>query len=388
MRGCRAYRKPQGGRSACTGHESRRTAQPGGQRDGQVATDVGGSWDPSGALPQTGMTHGGQWLPQGQRWRPHYRQPLAPETSAKPCLCKGSGVSWGLACLLPYMTAQGVERIPRPAPRRPGYRHGYRGSQSMNGSLPPPLLQNRACHFCGTRLLSDAPFVMRHLSGCRHTAVETCDLTFRASPLRDIAPSRYGVGSSACAALLPPITCTSPPARQHIRGITLGLGFLGDPLPMGIRLAPAHDRRMRARIRLLRSQFPWLASVGRCFPPGFLAVQTGQYCRLPAPYPVPFWLQRVSLLRWVVLTMAHHTFACAAHRCLLDGIPGVRLPGSAVSPRFRPLRTSRGSGGYAVTPAPGGRDLHPHGELSYKAYGFAVCPRTSVLFRPTGRTEM
>jgi hypothetical protein len=30
--------------------------------------------------------------------------------------------------------------------------------QSMDGSLPPPLLQNRACHFCGTRLLSDAPF--------------------------------------------------------------------------------------------------------------------------------------------------------------------------------------------------------------------------------------
>src|SRR5437870_1647211 len=31
--------------------------------------------------------------------------------------------------------------------------------QSMEGSLPPPLLQNRACHFCGTRLLSDAPSV-------------------------------------------------------------------------------------------------------------------------------------------------------------------------------------------------------------------------------------
>jgi hypothetical protein len=65
--------------------------------------------------------------------------------------------------------------------------------------------------------------------------------------------------------------------------------------------------------------------------------------------------------------MAHHTFACAAHRCLLDGIPGSRLPGSVVYPRFRPLRTSRRSGGYAVTPAPRGRDFHPHEELSYKA---------------------
>src|SRR5919109_2174183 len=112
--------------------------------------------------------------------------------------------------------------------------------------------------------------------------------------------------------------------------------------------------------RLLRSQFPWLASVGRCSPPGFSAVQTGQYRRLPAPYPVPFWLQRVSLLRWFAFTMAQCTFACAAHRCLLDGIPGMRLPGSAVYPRFRPLRTSRRPGGYAVTPAPGGRDLQLH----------------------------
>src|SRR4030095_3899925 len=76
---------------------------------------------------------------------------------------------------------------------------------------------------------------------------------------------------------------------------------------------------------------------------------------------MPFWLQRFSLLRWVVLTMAHHTVAYPAHRCLLDGIPRWRLPGSAFYPRFKPLRTSRRSGGYAVTPAPGGRDFHPHG---------------------------
>src|SRR5256886_8115252 len=85
--------------------------------------------------------------------------------------------------------------------------------------------------------------------------------------------------------------------------------------------------------------------------------------------------------------MALHTFADAAHRCLLDGIPGLRLPGSAVYPRFRPLRTSRRPGGYAGTPAPGGRDLHPHEQLSYKALSFAIYPRTSVLFRSTGRTS-
>src|SRR5262249_269495 len=62
-----------------------------------------------------------------------------------------------------------------------------------------------------------------------HTVVGTCDLTVHASPLRDIAPSRRSAGSSAYAALLRPITCTSPSARQPIRGVTPGLRFLRDP---------------------------------------------------------------------------------------------------------------------------------------------------------------
>lgn len=36
---------------------------------------------------------------------------------------------------------------------------------------------------------------------------------------------------------------------------------------------------------LLRSQLPLLASLGRCSPPGFEAVQAGQYRGLPGPYP-------------------------------------------------------------------------------------------------------
>ncbi len=162
--------------------------------------------------------------------------------------------------------------------------------------------------------------------------------------------------------------------------------LLEESLPRRLAVGTSSERCRRARMRLLRSQLPLLTSLGRCYPPGFSTVHTGQCVRLPASYPVPFWLQRLSLLRWFALTVAHHIFACAAHRCLLDGIPGVRLPGSAVYPRFRPLRTSRRSGGYAVTPAPGGRGLHPHEELSYKARGFAVFPRTEVLFRPTDRT--
>jgi hypothetical protein len=71
------------------------------------------------------------------------------------------------------------------------------------------------------------------------TAQTTCDLTFRASPLRGIAPSRFRAGSSAFLALLLLITCTSPSSRQLILGITPGLGFLRNPSPYAIRLVPA-----------------------------------------------------------------------------------------------------------------------------------------------------
>jgi hypothetical protein len=110
--------------------------------------------------------------------------------------------------------------------------------QSMDGSLPPPLLQNRACHFCGTRLLSDVPSVI----GIRPTVNDNrADLWSDVSRLslvghRSLTPQH---GSSASPALLLPITCPSPSSRQHIRGIALGLGFLRNPSPSALRLAPA-----------------------------------------------------------------------------------------------------------------------------------------------------
>src|SRR5215471_3165857 len=90
------------------------------------------------------------------------------------------------------------------------------------------------------------------------TAQTTCDLTLRASPLRDIAPSRLHAGSSAFFALLLLITCTSPSSRQRILGMTPGLGFLRHPSPSAMRLAPApvvHTSR-RGHTGLLRSQVP------------------------------------------------------------------------------------------------------------------------------------
>ena len=53
--------------------------------------------------------------------------------------------------------------------------------QSMDRSLPPPLLQNPACDFHRTRLLSDAPLVMG-IRRARPSARQTCDLRCGAFP--------------------------------------------------------------------------------------------------------------------------------------------------------------------------------------------------------------
>ena len=133
---------------------------------------------------------------------------------------------------LPLVLAVPWERLRQSTPKRKAR------LQSMEGALPPPLLQNRACHFCGTRLLSDAPSV---IGICPTVHDNRADLWSDVSRLslaghRSLTPQH---GSSASPALLLPITCTSPSSRQHIRGIALGLGFLRNPSPSALRLAPA-----------------------------------------------------------------------------------------------------------------------------------------------------
>ena len=158
---------------------------------------------------------------------------------------------------------------------------------------------------------------------------------------RSLAPHRPHVSISE---VLPSAfaSCGIPhdtPCGWHLLMLTHESTCRVTPFPAPI------DRILRT---VLSTGFLW-----QCMP------VSGFGCR--RPILCHFWLQRVSLLRWFMVTMAQYTFAFAAHRCLLDGIPGLRLPGSAVYPRFRPLRTSRRPGGYAVTPALGGRGLHSHG---------------------------
>jgi hypothetical protein len=133
---------------------------------------------------------------------------------------------------LPLSLAVPRERLRHSTPQRNAR------LQSVKGSLSPPLLQNRACHFSGTRLLSDAPSII----GIRPTVNDGwSDLWPDVSRLSRVGHRSLTLprGSSAFPALLLPVTCTSPSSRQHIRGIALGLGFLRNPSPYALRLAPA-----------------------------------------------------------------------------------------------------------------------------------------------------
>src|SRR4029434_7342189 len=65
-----------------------------------------------------------------------------------------------------------------------------------------------------------------------------------------------------------------------------------------------------------------------------------------------------------------------------------RLPDLAVYPRCNPLRTSRRVGGYAVTSAPEGRGLHPHGNRVTRPHGLAACLEVLTSFQPTGHRSL
>jgi hypothetical protein len=195
-----------------------------------------------------------------------------------------------------------------------------------------------------------------------HTTRWACDLRFDAFPSRGIAPSRHGVGLallqryslrsraygrphvSLSEALLSAFaSCGIPhntPCGWHLLMLMHESTCCVTPFPVPI------DYILRT---VLSTGFLW-----QCRPVSGFDCRRPILCRFGSSASASC---AGSWSRWL-----HHTFARAVHRCLLDGIPGWRLPGSAVYPRFSPLRTSRRAGGYAVTPAPGGRDFHPHGD--------------------------
>src|SRR2546426_5091915 len=90
---------------------------------------------------------------------------------------------------------------------------------TKSGGLPLlTRLQNRACTFPFTRLLSGAAPVM--------STIKPTGLGDALSALHTYL-GQAGFMSYAC--VLVPLPSTPPLSRQRILGITPGLGFLGDP---------------------------------------------------------------------------------------------------------------------------------------------------------------
>src|SRR5215510_7986162 len=102
---------------------------------------------------------------------------------------------------------------------RYGRNAGYPTSLPKSGGLPLlTRLQNRACAFPFTRLLSGAAPVT--------STIQLTGLGDALSALHTYL-GQAGFMSSAC--LLGPLPSTPPLPRQPILGMTPGLGFLGDP---------------------------------------------------------------------------------------------------------------------------------------------------------------
>jgi hypothetical protein len=168
----------------------------------------------------------------------------------------------------------------------------------MDRSLHPPLLQNRACHFHGTRLLS---VVMR----VTHTDWQVVPPWLGQSAFGggryDALPGRHQ-GLALCLGSSPlthSLTFHNTVLTSAYPGHYPGPWLLEGSCPIRHAVGTYSDLCRRARMRLLRSQLPLLASLGRCFPPGFSAVHTGQFtgCRrlilcLVAPARQPLTLVR------------------------------------------------------------------------------------------------
>jgi hypothetical protein len=130
------------------------------------------------------------------------------------------------------------------------------------------------------------------LRGSVHPLLEAEDLALDVLP-GQVLPGHHQ-GLALCFGALPlthrcTFQDTGPTSAYPERYLWhLLLRASSSPIASGWHLLREGTSLTESHWRLLRSQFPFLASVGRCYPPGLLAVHAGQSPRLPAPYPVPF----------------------------------------------------------------------------------------------------
>ncbi len=105
-----------------------------------------------------------------------------------------------------------------------------------------------------------------------------------------------------CAATYP-VSFGLPSPRQHIQSVTSGIGFLGNPSLIGIRLAPTQLPENTIRVTSFR-QFV-LRTLRVRLSTGFSRSQPKSPIHALCPYPLPFWsslLAHVGLSRLTMVT--------------------------------------------------------------------------------------
>ncbi len=184
----------------------------------------------------------------------------------------------------------------------------------MDPELRPPLVAIPSVRDTAHTFAAHGSSVMCPLSEVSvwlsPTAQRTCDLTFRASPLAGHRSLAFTHGFSAFFALLLRITCTSPSSRQLILGMTPGLGFLRNPSPYAMRLAPAPVVLSERTYGVTPFPVSMAHILRAVLSTGFVGSADRSVSKAAGALSCAFWLQRVSLLRWFAFTVAQ------PHLCL------------------------------------------------------------------------
>jgi len=144
------------------------------------------------------------------------------------------------------------------------------------------------------------------------------------------------VVASVSTTRLIPLLSIRPCLRQHIRGITPGLGFRGNPSTRRHAAsppAPSFDPRRRAAASLPRSDGSYCAAVGPHYLPGSLWVNGRRRRKGSAPFRVRFGpgLTRVGLS---FLTTVDNVRSSPDHSSSAWSVAPASLACSPVRPRF------------------------------------------------------
>ena len=142
------------------------------------------------------------------------------------------------------------------------------------------------------------------LSGLVNSLLEAQDMPLDFRP-GDLLPGRHQVPRVLCLGSLPLThhftfqnTGSTSAYPRHYPGPWL-LRASFSPMASGWHLLRGVIRPTEDYGRLLRSQLPLFVSLGRCYPPGLCGSASRSVPQSTDALSFAFWLQRISLLRWL-----------------------------------------------------------------------------------------